>query len=138
MSRKTVRLMIRRRTIRIRAMSRTMSRKITRGDMEKGVDNHGGGDSKDDSGDSSESAEGAEDPCGECLEPLLDGEEKYRTKNCHYECGVAVRAAWHALASKPKLLKRFKALKQKNPRAYARGIKNMRTEKTRKQNFENK
>ena len=62
-------------------------------DMEKGVGNHGGDDPKDDCGDSSESAQAVENPCGECLDPLLDGEKKYRTKNCHYECGVTVRAA---------------------------------------------
>jgi hypothetical protein len=90
------------------------------GDTDASGDESGEEDGSDNSGGESD------DPCGECLDPMAEDEEKYRSKNCHYACGVAVRAACYALADKPKLLKKFKALKKKDPKAYARGIKNMR------------
>lgn len=83
--------------------------------------------SEDSSGASSgDDSEGSKKPkvrpCTDCLRPLRIGQRRYRTKHVHYACGLAVRAALHALKGNPKHLKAFQKLKKEDPRAYARGI----------------
>ena len=81
-------------------------------------------DSNDDESSGPQDEDG-DDDCIDCLKPIFPHQKRDKKRRAHAECSLAVRSALHALKDKPELLKKFKASRENDPRAYARGILKM-------------